>query len=162
LPLLIGAIRQRIAQYGVTEARYLIIMIAIWILFVGVSSLLSRAKSWVWMIGGLFVILISSTYTPRSSHSISLYNQKSLVKKILTEQGFYDGTSIQYKPADFAQLDIQTQQHLSKASNIAAYIMNEYGEKELFNLYTEGTGLEIIKSAQDNYGMEKIQFLSSL
>ena len=48
--LLFGAIGIRISQYGITESRYLIVMIGIWIVTVGITSLLRPKKTFSTMI----------------------------------------------------------------------------------------------------------------
>jgi hypothetical protein len=83
LPLLIGAIYQRISQYGITEQRYLIVMIALWIATVGIWSLIWNKKAFHLMIGWLLILAFSSAYTPRSASSVSLMNQKSRLEKLL-------------------------------------------------------------------------------
>jgi hypothetical protein len=129
---------------------------------VGWWSLLWRARSWLLVIGGLLILAISSVYTPWSATSVSLSTQKNALKNILIEQWFYDWSHITSKSLVYEKLDQKTQEDLSHAGSIASYIMNTYWEKELFDLYTTWTGIDIIKSSQGNYGMEGAHFLMSL
>lgn len=135
LPLLIGAIYQRIAQYGITEQRYLIVMIAVWITTVGIWSLIWHKKSFYLMIGWLLILAFSSAYTPRSASSISLMDQKSRLEQLLEKNGFRDGNKLIIQKKDVNELNEQTKKELAQASNIVEYLNRSFWIESLWYLY---------------------------
>ncbi len=161
LPLLVWAIRQRIAQYGVTEDRYLIVMIAVWIAVVGWWSLIWRAKSWLLMIGGLLILAISSVYTPWSAISISLASQTHRLEQLLAEVDLRDWrkpTPHTINSNDFTSENI-IWYNIGQSAEIISYITRNHWINVLEKFYV-GTWFNDI--SQDNTrGIEKI-FLKNL
>ncbi len=135
LPLLIWAIRQRIAQYGITESRYLIMMVVLWIGLVGIWWLIRRSKSWLLMIGWLLILAISSVYTPWSASSVSLTNQKLRLEQLLTDNGFWDGNKLIVQEKEVNELSNETKADLAQAWSIVEYLNKSFWSKSLWYLY---------------------------
>lgn len=156
LPLFVGAIRQRITEYGITEQRYLLIMIAIWVAITGIGSLIWRSKSWLIIIGSGLILCISSTYTPRSATKISLLSQTARLEQLLTDAKLRDGTQITphlinsdtFSTGDNIWYDI------GQAANIISYLARSHGINSLQKFYT-GTGFETL-SQENKRDIEKI------
>jgi len=146
LPLLIWAIRQRIAQYGITEERYLIVMIAAWIATVGIWSLIWNKKSFHLMIGWLLILAFSSTYTPRSASSVSLMNQKSRLEQLLTQHNLFDGETITKQTIATSSLTGQDYSDMNQIGMIWSYISQSHGIEKLSYLYNNTTDFDSIKN----------------
>lgn len=146
LPLLIGAIYQRIAQYGITEERYLIVMIAAWIAIVGIWSLIWNKKAFHLMIGWLLILALSSAYTPRSASSVSLMNQKSRLEQLLTQHNLFDGENITKQTIATSSLTGQDYTDMNQIGMIWSYISQSHGTDELAYLYEWTTGFDSIKN----------------
>lgn len=161
LPLLIWAIRQRISQYGITEDRYLIVMIALWIAVVGLWSLIWRSKSWLLMIGWLLILAISSVYTPWSATSISLASQTYRLEQLLGEVNLRDWlkpTPHTINSNDFTSENI-IWYNIGQAADIISYIARNHWINLLEKFYV-GTWFNDI-SKNNTRGIEKI-FLKNL
>ena len=137
--LLFGAIGIRISQYGITESRYLIVMIGIWIVTVGITSLLRPKKTFSTMIFTLLWLAISSAYLPRGAAPIALHSQKNRLESLLEKNGFWDGNNLIVQEKNVDDLPEESQQELSQASNIVDYLTQGFGEEYLSSFYTNNT-----------------------
>lgn len=148
LPLLIWAIRQRIAQYGITESRYLIMMIVLWIALVGIWWLIWRSKSWLLMIGWLLILAISSVYTPWSATSISLANQTHRLEQLLGELNLRDW--LKPTPQTINSDDFTSGNtiwyNIEQSTEIISYIARNHWINALEKFYI-GTGFEQLDQA---------------
>jgi len=160
LPLLIGAIYQRINQYGITEQRYLIVMIAVWIATVGIWSLIWSKKSFRLMIGWLLILAFSSAYTPRSASSVSFLNQTTRLENTLTKLNMRDWEKItpHFIDANNFTGDSMTWILLKNSSATIAYLASTHGISALEKYYS-GSGFEGIRNA-NTWNIEKY-FLKS-
>ena len=145
LPLLVGAISQRIAQYGITEQRYMIVMMTIWIAIVGIWSLIWNKKSFHLMIGWLLILACNSVYTPRSASSVSLMSQKSRLEQLLTQHNLFDGENITKQTIATSSLTGQDYNDMNQIGMIWSYISQSHGTEELAYLYNETTDFDSIK-----------------
>ena len=80
--LLFVAVGTRIFKYGITEMRYFLILLALWQLFIAVYFLVSKRQNIKIIPISLFIITIFSIYGPQSAFSVSVYSQRSILKKI--------------------------------------------------------------------------------
>lgn len=135
LPLILWAIRQRISQYWITELRYLIIMIALWIGIVGIWSLIERKKSWIFIIWWFLLLIINSTYTPRSASNISLNSQKNRLEKLLINNWLYKDYIVP-QTINIEKISPEKYNMMEEIWQIANYISQYHWNKELKYLYT--------------------------
>ncbi len=88
LPILLMmflSIGQRISQYGLTENRYYVVVLGIWVLLMMIYfSFMKKLKNIIIPIS-LSAILIFSVYGPLSSFSVSKYSQNKRFEKILMQ-----------------------------------------------------------------------------
>ena len=137
--LLFGAIGIRISQYGITEARYIIVMVGLWIITVGITSLLRPKKTFSTMIFTLLWLAISSAYLPRGAGPISLSSQKNRLESLLEKNGFWDGNKLIVQEKNVENMSETEQKELSQVSDIIEYISRGYGNTALNYLYTSTT-----------------------
>lgn len=90
LPLIIVlfmAISKRIGQYGVTEKRYFILILAFWLAGAALYMALSKKKNLKLLPVTLSIISVLSLYGPWSCFSVSLRSQRDILKDLLTVNG---------------------------------------------------------------------------
>ena len=85
--LLFLAIASRILPYGVTEMRYFLIVLALWLVFITAYFLLSRKQNIKIIPISLCVVALLSVYGPQSAFSVSGYSQRHILVKIFKKYG---------------------------------------------------------------------------
>ena len=85
LILSIVSISKRISQYGVTELRYFIVLLAIWLIFCMVSSIF-KARLSVILISLIAVVYIS-VFSPINNRRITIMSQNKRLERILIKYG---------------------------------------------------------------------------
>lgn len=91
--LLVLAIYKRISQYGITEYRYFIMLLALWLVFVASYFLISKAKSIKLIPISLCLIAFLSSFGPWGAFSISKYSQLRHMESILAKNKMLDQTN---------------------------------------------------------------------
>src|SRR5690606_2891906 len=95
LALLFVAIGVRIADYGVTENRYYVLLAACWLLGITVHQLVSR-QHYIWIIPmSLLVVIYPTLWLPSLNvWSVSIRSQDHRLQRLLTENQLLtdDGT----------------------------------------------------------------------
>ena len=90
LPLIIVlfmAVFKRIGQYGVTEKRYFILILAFWLAGAALYMVFGRKKNLKLLPVTLSIISVLSLYGPWSCFSVSLRSQRDILKDLLTVNG---------------------------------------------------------------------------
>jgi len=93
LPLLILlflAIGTRIFNYGITEYRYFLIVLACWLLFITIYFLVSKKQNIKLIPISLCLVTLLSIYGPQSAFSVSMYAQKNILIRILKRNHAFD------------------------------------------------------------------------
>ena len=85
LALSIVSISKRISQYGVTELRYFIVLLGIWLIFCMVSSIF-KARLSVILISLIAVVYIS-VFSPINNRRITIMSQNKRLERILIKHG---------------------------------------------------------------------------
>lgn len=90
--LLAASIYIRVDEYGITENRYFIIVLAIWLTLNAAYFLFSKVKNIKVIPMSLFFFALFSCYGPWSAFSVSENNQHAALVKFLNQKGmFKDG-----------------------------------------------------------------------
>lgn len=84
--LLCLAIYKRVFQYGITENRYFVLLIAAWLVVVATYFLISKTKSIKMIPVTLCIITLLSSFGPWGAFSVSETSQAERLEKILTEE----------------------------------------------------------------------------
>ncbi len=79
LMLLFVAVGTRVFDYGITEQRYFLIMLAIWLLFISVYFLAFKKQNIKLIPISLSIVTLVSIYGPQGAFSISQYSQKRIL-----------------------------------------------------------------------------------
>jgi len=90
LPMYFIALGIRIAEYGITEMRYLGVAVGIWFTFVILSSLITKFQNIRVMFGTLAAIIFLSAVGPWSMFSVSYISQSNHLSRVLAEEGLLE------------------------------------------------------------------------
>ncbi len=124
LIILLGlAIFKRVSQYGITENRYFILVLAVWLAGVASYFLLSKTKNIKVIPISLCMIAFLSSFGPWGAFSISERSQISLLHKLLIEEKIIVNEKIK-KAAPILKGD-----NAEKITSIVSYLCNVHGCK---------------------------------
>jgi hypothetical protein len=85
LVLLFFAIQRRISDYGITELRYFVLLLALWLFFIVIYFSISKQKSIKIIPKSLCLIAFLAAYGPWSAFSVSLKSQKNVLLHLLAK-----------------------------------------------------------------------------
>jgi len=81
--LLLLAVWKRVEPYGITESRYILILIALWLTCITAYFLFSKRQNIKIIPISLAILTILAVYGPQSASAVSKYSQIARLKKIL-------------------------------------------------------------------------------
>ncbi len=84
--LLILAVVKRVGNYGITESRYILIILAVWLTGITIYFLFSKKQNIKVIPISLFVLALLSIYGPQSAFSISKASQIARLKKLMVSK----------------------------------------------------------------------------
>lgn len=85
--LLLLAVWKRVSVYGITEARYILILLALWLTIVTVYSLVSKHQNIRFIPVSLCVLALLAVYGPQSAFSVSKYSQTRRLERMMKQDG---------------------------------------------------------------------------
>ncbi|MBD1367509.1 DUF4153 domain-containing protein [Mucilaginibacter sp. ZT4R22] len=92
LALLFAAAGTRVFRYGITEMRYFLLMLAVWLLFINLYFLIAKKQSIKLIPISLSLFILLSVYGPQSAFSVAMYSQRRiLVETFKKHNAFKDG-----------------------------------------------------------------------
>jgi len=125
IALLFVAIFKRIGEYGITELRYYVMLLAFWLTFISIYLIVTKYKDLKIIALSFFVIAVLSSFGPWGAFSVSKRSQLHRFEKILTEKKMLkDGFVV--KPD--STIDKKTKRDLS---SIVSYIVEYHDDKSL-------------------------------
>ncbi|MGB2867950.1 MAG: DUF4153 domain-containing protein [Bacteroidota bacterium] len=139
--LLLPAIWRRISEYGLTERRYFVVVLSLWLAAMIVYFLLSRTKSIKVIPATLCGIAFLVSFGPWGAMSMSERNQVGRLTEVLTRNGILKDGKIHKATEKIVAEDCR------KISSIIRYLAEVHGWKAIqpwfdFNLDTVGVGRE--------------------
>lgn len=81
--LLLLAVWKRVGSYGITESRYILVILAVWLTLITVYFLFSKKQNIKVIPVSLCILALLSTYGPQSAFSVSEYSQVLRLKKLM-------------------------------------------------------------------------------
>ena len=84
--LLLLAVWKRVGNYGITESRYILIILAVWLTLITIYFLLSKKQNIKIIPVSLCILALLSTYGPQSAFSVSRYSQVARLKKLMASK----------------------------------------------------------------------------
>lgn len=116
LPILLMmflSIGQRISQYGITENRYYILVLGLWITLIMLYFSIKKPLRNILIPISLSLVVLNSVVGPLSSYSISKYSQNKRLNHILSVNSMISGDSIVKNP----DLSSEDQREISNILN---------------------------------------------
>ncbi|NTE04936.1 DUF4153 domain-containing protein [Agrobacterium tumefaciens] len=88
--LLLLAVWKRVEPYGITESRYILILIALWLTCITAYFLFSKKQNIKLIPISLAILTMLAVYGPQSASAVSKYSQIARLKKILPSKKVED------------------------------------------------------------------------
>lgn len=83
--LLLLAVWKRVSIYGITEARYILILLALWLTIITVYSLFSKKQNIRLIPVSLCILALLAAYGPQSAFSFSRYSQTKRLERMMKQ-----------------------------------------------------------------------------
>ncbi|MGM0445891.1 MAG: DUF4153 domain-containing protein [Bacillota bacterium] len=99
------AIGIRINTYGVTESRYFVVALGIWIIFVAFYHIFSKKRNNIVLPLFLAIIALLSVFGPWSSYSVSMYSQNNRFESIVYKYNMVSNNTIVKKDIEISDED---------------------------------------------------------
>lgn len=84
--LLLLAVWKRVDNYGITESRYILIILAVWLTLITVYFLFSKKQNIKIIPVSLCILALLATYGPQSAFSVSRFSQVKRLKKLMNSK----------------------------------------------------------------------------
>lgn len=81
--LLLLAVWKRVGNYGITESRYILLILAVWLTLITVYFLISKKQNIKIIPVSLCILALLATYGPQSAFSVSRYSQVKRLGKLM-------------------------------------------------------------------------------
>ena len=157
LILLFFAIKKRISDYGITELRYFVLLLALWLLFIATYFSISKHKNIKLIPQSLCLLAFLSSFGPWGAFGISLNSQKSNFESILTKNNLLiNGKAIKATK----QPSFNDRKQLS---SVVEYIISNHGYKTLQPYFVQNLDTLIKENAKrklDDYTSNQEKVLS--
>jgi hypothetical protein len=121
LVLLFLAVGTRVSRYGITEDRYFLVVLAIWLLFITVYFLVSKKQNIKLIPISLCVITLLSVYGPQSAFTVSMYSQQWILVNTFKRMNAYKDGKLQ--PVDSVKVN---RKDGNKAVATLDYLINHH------------------------------------
>ena len=154
--LLALAIKRRIHDYGITENRYFILVLAVWLLGTAAYFLISRNKSIKVIPVTLCLIAFLSSFGPWSAFNVSIFSQKKHLVDLLEKNKMIINGKI--KPAHDT---ISFADHKEICSTIN-YLIDTHGYQTLQPYFSENLDSVMKPILQTDYSYEQSTKIFSL
>ena len=119
--LLVWAVLARVLDYGITEERYFLIILAAWLSFICVYFLISKAQNIMIIPFSLCLVTLLSVYGPQGAFSTSERSQINELRQLFKKQGSLDGDKIIALKLKAGKED------MNRMINIVDYLVNMHG-----------------------------------
>ena len=127
--LLFLAVKRRINDYGITEQRYFILILALWLLFIAVYFLLSKSKNIKLIPVSLCILTLAASFGPWGAFNVSLASQENHLKSLLNKYSMLDKGKIVKAKDTIAFKDHK------QISSIIDYLVSVHGYKNITTLF---------------------------
>lgn len=154
--LLFFAVKRRISDYGITEQRYLLFVLALWLLFIAIYFLASKTKNIKVIPITLCLLALITSFGPWSAFSVSLANQKHHLEILLEKNSLlHDGKIVKVKTP------IPFKEH-KQISSIINYLVEVHGYKTLQPYFAQNLDSALKKQNINNYAYSKVNKIHSM
>jgi len=133
--LLVWAVLARVIDYGITEERYFLIILAAWLAFINAYFLLSKSLNIMIIPFSLCLVTVLSVYGPQGAFSTSRRSQINELKHLFEKQGSLQGDkiiSLKLKPG---------KEDMTRMINIVDYLVNMHGLESFSPILKQDPGI---------------------
>ncbi|WP_157593701.1 DUF4153 domain-containing protein [Pontibacter actiniarum] len=123
--LLMLAIWRRVSEYGVTEGRYIVAALALWLLATALYFLFSRQKNIKFIPVTLSIVAVLAAFGPVNAFRVSEWSQVNRLEALLQENGVLVGGKVQQQHPPVSE---EVEQEVS---SIADYLARRHGFEAL-------------------------------
>jgi hypothetical protein len=123
--LLLLAIWRRTSEYGITERRYFVIVLGVWLAAIALYFLISKAKSIKIIPISLCMIALLASFGPWGAFSISKNNQIKRLEEVLKKNNLLVNNKAQKAKSDITFADAK------RISSIVRYLAETHGVSTL-------------------------------
>ena len=123
--MLLLALWRRISEYGITEGRYIAIILGFWLGIIVVYFILSRTKSIKAIPVSLCILALFISFGPWSAFSVSEKSQVDRLQDFLTKNDILVDSRVQKAPATVPKDDVL------QISSIIAYLHDIHGYDQI-------------------------------
>jgi len=142
--LLILAVGRRVKEYGITENRYFLIVLSLWLLIVAIYFLLSRRKNIKFVPLSLFFAALISGFGPWNAYQVSSLNQHLRLENLLEKNHMLiNGKAVKAKKA-IKKVDQK------EMASIVEYMIDVHGVESIQDLFTQDL-LIVTKEKSEEY-----------
>jgi hypothetical protein len=103
--LLFAVIGRRVWQYGLTENRYLVLALAVWLLGITLHTLIDRRRDLRILPASLGLVSLLASFGPWGAFEVSRKSQVQRLERILTEHGLMVGGKLAKAPGPIPRED---------------------------------------------------------
>jgi hypothetical protein len=135
--MLFVGIAKRLRDYGMTEMRYLLVVLAAWLLAISMHLLLGRRRNIKIVPLSLSALLFITSFGPWGAYTISKNNQLLQLERMLIGDGLLIHGQLQ--PLEKNQPNPISSDHERRMSSIFDYLLNHHGVTTLKPWFGEST-----------------------
>jgi len=145
ITLLFAAIFKRVNQYGITEERYFVLMLAFWLSFIVLYFIITNGKNIRIIPLTLCIVALLSSFGPWGAFSVSRNSQLSELTALLdSNHVLVNGKADTTKTHDIKSDDYD------RIRNIISYINEVHGHKKLQSFFTQNLDSLLEKNEQES------------
>ncbi|MDE3184378.1 MAG: DUF4153 domain-containing protein [Bacteroidota bacterium] len=154
--LLFFAVKRRISDYGITEQRYFLFVLALWLLFIAIYFLVSKTKNIKLIPISLCLLALISSFGPWGAFKVSLASQKHRLIELLQKNSMLSqGKIVTVK----SQIPFKDHKQISSIIN---YLVEVHGYKTLQPFFVQNLDSALKKEKNDNYSYSKVNKIHSM
>ncbi|MEO9022800.1 MAG: DUF4153 domain-containing protein [Ginsengibacter sp.] len=144
------AVKRRISDYGITEQRYFILILALWLLFIAIYFLVSKTKNIKIIPISLCLLALASSFGPWGAFSVSLANQKHHLKSLLEKYSMLtDGKIVPAKDS----IPFKDRKKISSTIN---YLVDVHGYKTLQPYFVQRLDSALKKADENDHNSSRV------
>jgi hypothetical protein len=123
--MLLLAIYKRVDQYGITENRYYLVVLAIWLVFVSIKGLIERRPNLKILPLSLCLLAFITSCGPWGAFSISRTSQTQRVEKLLVSNQMLIDEQLAPAPVEVSRIDRE------QISAVFDYLLDQHGPESI-------------------------------
>ncbi len=131
LPLLFTAIIVRIQNYGLTEFRYIVLVLATWLSLITIYFLFVKQQNIKLIPVSLAIVALMSAWGPQSASAVSEESQRNRLIRIFESQGSWQKGKLQRMPEQI------TDSIGNEAVEQLRFVIERYGAKSLHEVLSD-------------------------